>query len=232
MATQKPVLKKTRHLQFIASMKSAQQQKDVEKAVENGYNFYLKDYYDNHPGYKKAYIEHGYPHNTDGVITIGGTLALDGSGDDERKILIEAKKDLDFMGKRSDIARVMTQVVFYLKKFQNAGQVIPKVVVCGDNDEIFVTPTTLVRHYLDNDYDWSVAPSEAYVRVPELYNALLEDKNLRPYVRAIDENFDGEAFLQSVDAYLNEKPLKKEPVTTANLERLFMDFTWRISTLR
>lgn len=211
---------------FVKSLNNAKNDNDVEKAIEGALNALLETYYTKNKAYRNHTVKKSFPYNTDGVITVSLDSALDGMGS-ELKILVEAKKDMNYMDKK-DRSTVLSQVVYYLKRFEQNADTIPNVVVCGDNDEVFTLPTSLLKKYLRRDYDWSIAPSSASVKNPELFNELLNDKNIHPFVKIVDDDFDADHFCGRIDKYLNDEEPEKLQITTSRLEHIFADFAWRV----
>ena len=64
------------------------------------------------------------------------------------RTLLEFKYDLE-MKQKANACRALTQLVFYIKKFEDAGQVLPNVLFVGDKDECFVLNTSSVQKFLD-----------------------------------------------------------------------------------
>ena len=104
------------------------------------------------------------------------------------KVIFEYKYDLDFK-RKIDVAGVLVQVVYYLKKFENSGQPLPNICFVGDKNECFVLHTDVLNKYLDEEGDWSKAPSGAKVTNSALMNKIAADSEINPFVFVIDENF-------------------------------------------
>ena len=92
----------------------------VEKDVENAYREILSI------GIPKSTIES--PHGTDGVLKndVHNLIAL-----------LEFKYDYDFKA-LTDQVKVLIQVIYYLKKFEQAGEILPRIIFVGDINECFV----------------------------------------------------------------------------------------------
>lgn len=86
-------------------------------------------------------------------------------------------------------AKVLSQVVAYLKRFENDGLILPNVCMVGDIDECFVLHTNDLLKYLDEDADWSVAPSNMHKANPNLVMKIANDDAINPFIFNIDENF-------------------------------------------
>ena len=220
----------------------AQQTSDVEKAVEKVTGDFVE------MAVRKRLGEFGtvtisHPYNTDGIVRFipsGGSL-LDGAtgvlGHTEFLVLVEAKKDMSFSGDskadRDKVlehrAVVLAQVVYYYHKIREEEGRIPAAVVVADNDEMFVLSGKVIRSYLDKDYDWSIAPSAAGVKNPELVQALREDKNVSSiYVYHIDKDFDFNNPADRLFAAIENTRFEKIIVTPDTLARAFDDFNKRV----
>lgn len=210
-------LRKKDAIKFVRSMGAARQAQDVEKAVETATMGLLQSYF--RRKYPKATVTGSYPYNTDGLVSVT-------SDEMTFSVLVEAKRDMEFSQRVSDIPRVVAQVIYYLRSFITDGATLPKVFVCVDLDEIFTVPSATVSHYaLDPKYDWSLAPSSAGDTSSLLYQDLLKDKALNGiFVHQINEDFDVAEFCED----LNNKAILREPikipVVAKSLQRVFDNF--------
>ncbi len=146
----------------------------IEREVEDVYNEGISRYFKNIP------ITH--PYACDGFID---TVTAVGK---KLRLLIEYKYDENF-NTSADKAKVLAQVVYYLKQFEQNGQALPNVVFVGDINECFVLQSNCLLPYLDGEYDWSIAPSSASKSNPQLVLQLSNDAEINPFVFVIDENF-------------------------------------------
>ena len=149
----------------------------VEKDVEHAYREAI------HKGRPDAVITS--PHNTDGYARWGTV-----------RLLLEAKYDLDFKS-HVPVCNTLGQCLLYIKKFEEAGEPLPNVILVGDKNECFVLSTASVKSFLDLPIDWQVAPSSGS---PELTRALVDGTNIAPYVYNVDERFDFRTVLEEVEA--------------------------------
>ncbi|WP_121616637.1 hypothetical protein [Virgibacillus halodenitrificans] len=157
---------------FYESLQKAVNEKDVEHIYRQELKKYLKTDIDS------RYDSDGY-------------CEIDVIYDDKVKklmLIMEFKYDLKFTNKLN-IARVLIQVLFYIKKFEENGQRIPNVALIGDQNEAFVMPTVVIEKYLAADIDWFHAPSEAHKDNYDLLMELFEDPSINPFIFAIDEHF-------------------------------------------
>lgn len=164
------------HYQFMSRSKFYDRIKDakIEREVEDVYNEGFSRYF------KNASITH--PYACDGFIE----TTTDASKN--LRLLIEYKYDENFKTS-ADKAKVLAQVVYYLKQFELNGQALPNVVFVGDINECFVLQSNCLLPYLDGDFDWNIAPSSASKSNPQLVLQLSNDAEINPFVFVIDENF-------------------------------------------
>ena len=234
--------------EYFSAMETAVKENDVEKAVESATTQMLRS------GlaalYPDSTVEITYPHGTDGLITVKApegslfsagasstspsaatpTQAV-GSGAGEIAVLLEAKKQMQFSQSKgaSDRAKVVAQAIYYLKRFQVAGELIPQVVVISDQDEIFYILSKFLTGYLDEDHDWSLAPSLAGEKNFTLYQELLADNNLNVYVESINRRtFDVQNFLQRVNEGATQVgSVRKIKVDAHSLEKAWQEYQHR-----
>mgnify|MGYP001587836126 CR=1 FL=1 len=80
------------------------------------------------------------------------------------RIIMEFKCDKDF-NDRLEQAKVIVQVLYYLKRFQcgldKNYSTIPSIVLAGDKNACFLIHTKQIGKYLKENIDWSTAPSKA-----------------------------------------------------------------------
>lgn len=208
---------------FKKTLRRALEGGDVEKAVEGAYAALVEDYFSR----RYQGVSYSYPHNTDGVLEVPETLITPSFS-----VLVETKRGLDYSArgprKGVDLATTLTQVIFYLKRFQEAGESIPNGVIIGDEDEILTVNSKFLTPYLLSPLvkDWSVAPSKAAETYPELVEALKSDNNIRPHIENIlEDSFDAEAFLERTNDYaLDVENHRKIRVDKEVLAKAFLEF--------
>ena len=191
-----------------ARMKSCTIEREVEDIYNEGIAFYFSD----------ADIKH--PFECDGFIStsIGRGNLL--------KMIIEYKYNED-MKQKSAIAKVLVQVVFYLKRFEDAGMELPNVVMVGDINECFVMHSNDLLKYLDWNVNWKIAPSEAYKKCPEMVLGIVEDESINPYVFWIDEHFDFKDVIAKIHN-LCENVKRYVRITEHNIASIFEYFRDRV----
>lgn len=191
---------------FYDKIKCAQEEREVEDVYNEGINLYfLKD---------GGTITH--PYKCDGMVDKDLFLRL----------IIEYKYNEDLHNSVSR-AKVLTQVVFYLKQFELNGDRLPNVVMVGDINEVFVMHTNPLLKFLDEKVDWSAAPSGAYERFPDLVRKIANDSEVNPYVYDINETF---SFKEVSDKILEiaTNTIRKIRITEHNISKIFDDFSRRV----
>lgn len=172
----------------------------IEREVEDIYNEFLQNYF------KDVQIEH--PYACDGLIT-----------KDNLKLIMEYKYDYDFNSKVSQ-AKVITQVLFYLKRFENNGDIIPNIILIGDINECFIMHTNEIVKYLDKDLDWKIAPSGAAEKNPDLVLEISNDETINPFVYKIDGNFQFESIIEKIND-LSENIKRYVHITEHNISNIY-----------
>lgn len=191
-----------------ARMKTCTIEREVEDIYNEGIAFYFSG------------VDIKHPYECDGFIStsIGRGNLL--------KMIIEYKYNED-MKQKSAIAKVLVQVVFYLKRFEDAGMELPNVVMVGDINECFVMHSNDLLKYLDWDVNWKIAPSEAYKKCPEMVLGIVEDESINPYVFWIDESFDFKDVIAKIHN-LCENVKRYVRITEHNISSIFEYFRDRV----
>lgn len=180
----------------------------IERQVEDVYNEGINLYFDG---------KITYPFGCDGFLDTkyNGKML---------KLIIEYKLD-ELMKNCVVRAKVICQVVFYLKRFENNGLILPTVCMVGDKNECFVMHTNDLLKYLDEDIDWNIAPSEAHKYCYELVAKIAADENINPFVFDIDENFSFKETVAKKIVELAEDVQRYVHVCEHNLATIFDYFT-------
>lgn len=191
-----------------ARIKSCTIEREVEDIYNEGIAFYFSG------------VDIKHPYECDGFIStsIGRGNLL--------KMIIEYKYNED-MKQKSAIAKVLVQVVFYLKRFEDAGMELPNVVMVGDINECFVMHSNDLLKYLDWNVNWKIAPSEAYKKCPEMVLSIVEDEAINPYVFWIDESFDFKDVIAKIHN-LCENVKRYVRITEHNIASIFEYFRDRV----
>ncbi|NFN21883.1 hypothetical protein FDB55_09025, partial [Clostridium botulinum] len=186
-----------------------------EKEVETVYNKGLDLYFSN------AKINH--PYNCDGY------MESDVFYDNKKRILrllIEYKLD-EKLDSKTHQAKVLVQALYYIKNFELNGDILPNVTLIGDKNECFVLHTNDINNYLDEDIDWSMAPSEAPNKNPNLVFKIAKDEKINPFVFKIDDNFSFKEVADKIKSLaLNIQRLVR--MTDQNISKIYDYFITKV----
>lgn len=198
---------------FYDKIKSSTIERQVEDVYNEGIAFYFKEE-DGGP------LKFMYPYACDGLIETKT------SKNKLLKLLMEYKFNYDFTN-RVARAKVITQALFYIKRFEIDGIKLPNVVLIGDINECFVFHTNVIIKYLDKDIDWKTAASGAAEKNPDLVLEITNDENLNPFIFVIDENF---SFKNVADMIVDlaENVQRYVHVTEHNISNIFDYFVSRV----
>lgn len=191
---------------FFDKIALAKEEREVEEVYNEGITLYfLKN---------EGTISH--PYKCDGLVDQGLFLRL----------IIEYKYNEELHNPVSR-AKVLIQVIYYIKQFELNGDRLPNVVMVGDKDEVFVMHTNPLLKYLDENVDWLIAPSIAHDKNPILLIKLSKDTEINPYVYDINENF---SFKDVADKIFEiaTNTIRKVRVTEHNISKIFDDFSTRV----
>ena len=184
----------------------------IEREVEDVYNEGIAFYFSG--------TEIKHPFDCDGYIS-----TKVGSGD-LLKMIIEYKYNED-MKQKTVIAKILVQVVFYLKRFEDAGMELPNVIMVGDINECFVMHSNDLLKYLEWDVNWKTAPSDAFRKCPDMVLAIAEDEQINPYVFWIDKDFDFKDVVAKIH-HLCENVKRYVRITEHNIASIFEYFRDRV----
>ena len=121
--------------EFRRSLKTAKDEADVEQAYKR---IFQKRYID---GIQNATMNR--PYGSDGYLRSGDLVLV-------LRMLMEFKKGTSLVS-LSNRARIIAQVVYYLKKFEQDGEPLPNVIFSGDEEEMFVVYAPVLISYLTED---------------------------------------------------------------------------------
>jgi hypothetical protein len=138
------------------------------------------------------------------------------------RVLFEFKDNINLSNK-SDLAKVLTQSVFYVKRFYDKGLIPPSTVFIGDRNECVALHVNDLVKYLDMDIDWTVAPSSAHT-ITNLVLAMIKDETINPFV------FDVKDFESCVNKVkdLTQNVQRKVVVTDKNITEVFRHFDEKV----
>ena len=183
----------------------------IEREVEAVYNKGLELYYT-----KGTNLQIQHPHACDGCLEKDLFL----------KLLIEYKYDEELQNDVSR-AKVLVQVLYYLKRFEENGEKLPNVIMVGDINEVFVIHSNSLIDYLDENVDWSVAPSNAHEKNPELVMKIAKDENINPFIFVVDNKFSFKDVADKInDLAMNVK--RRVRVTEHNISTIFDYFVSKV----
>lgn len=194
---------------FYAEIRNAREEREVDAVYTKGLNTYFRDVPITHPFKCDSYLE---------------TRTEKGK---KLHLLVEYKYDENFASD-AGVAKVLIQVVFYLKRFEVNGLQLPNVVLVGDKNECFVLQTNVLQDYLDyEDVDWDVAPSEAHEHFPHFVAALARDEKISPFVHDVNDSFSFKTVAESiVDQADNVQRIVR--VTEHNIRTIYDHFCNRV----
>mgnify|MGYP002711911358 CR=1 FL=1 len=210
-------LPKSKENKILKQFTKTEKEKDVEKAVEKAAIDMIETYFGNHPSYGN--VDVSYPFKTDGIIAVDGGLFGESAN-----FLIEAKKDKSFSDNKKDVYEVVSQIISYLHEIKDKEPTkYPNVSIGVDNNEIFMIPSIALEKYVNGDYRWDLPASQMH-KDTQLMDDLAEDKNIRPVVTNIDENFRPSEFCMHLLNMALEAEYVKIKIGKSSLSDAFTDF--------
>lgn len=184
----------------------------IERQVEDVYNKGITMYF-----IKDNNISLEYPYGCDGVLTVDMFL----------KLLIEYKYNEELLNPVSR-AKVLVQILYYLKKFEINGERLPNIIMVGDINEVFVlNADDNFTNYLDEKIDWNIAPSCAHEKNPDLVLKIANDENINPFVWNVDENFSFLEVVNRIKELATNNP-RHVRITEHNISKIFDYFTSKV----
>jgi len=153
------------------------------------------------------------PYNTDGFLE---------TSDGKVSILFEFKFEENLKSKLSQV-NILSQTLYYIKKFEVNGKKLPKVIFIADKNECFVIHTNPLVKYLSYDLKWNVAASTAFKTNPDLIQDMLGDSDINPFVFDIVSGFNFIAIRNKI-IDLSERVTRLIKVTEHNIVSVFEYF--------
>ena len=153
------------------------------------------------------------PYNTDGYLE---------SQDGKISLLLEFKFQENLKSKLAQV-NVLSQTLYYLKRFEKDGKKLPKVILIADKNECFILHSNPLSKYLDYDVNWNVAASSAFKVNPDLISDMLNDSDINPFVFDIVEGFNFVAIKNKI-VDLSENVTRLVKVTEHNINNVFEYF--------
>jgi hypothetical protein len=154
------------------------------------------------------------------------------------RTLMEFKDDFKLSNK-TELAKVLCQSIFYIKRFYDKGIVPPSTIFIADRNECTVLHVNDVIKYLEMDLNWSTPPSQAHT-ITDLLLSIVKDENIKPFVYGSDNFADcvekikeltdnvqrrvlvTDKNITEVFRYFDEKVLGKNKLTTNERANLFV----------
>ena len=191
---------------FYNKIKSATEERGVVDVYNEGISKYFQK--------EGTIIEYRY--KCDGYVDYSSNL----------KLLIEYKYDEDLHNSVSR-AKVLAQVLYYLKRFEESGEPLPSVVMVGDINEVFVMHTNPLLKYLNENIDWGIAASCVKMQNPELVSKIAADSEISPYVYDITDTFSFKDVADKIKEIAGNT-IRKVRITEHNIAIIFDDFVKRV----
>ena len=180
----------------------------IEREVEDRYNKDLNIYFPN------IHITHPY--------ACDGLFETKTKNNQLLKVLIEYKLN-ELLDTKAGRAKVLIQILFYIKQFELNGEPLPNICLIADINECFVIHTNELLKYLDEEINWKLAPSNAYKKFPDLTLKIANDSNINPFIFTIDEQFIFSEVIQKMyDLADNVKRYIR--ITPKNIDRVYGKF--------
>jgi len=148
------------------------------------------------------------PYNIDGLLTSKNV-----------RTLLEFKYNESFKNKLNQ-SNVLLQCLYYLKKFENAGEKLPTTIFVGDINECFAIHTNSIVKYLSSEIDWKIAASQAYKSNSDVIQAMVDDVDILPFVYDVDDNFHIKTIIEKIKEF-SDNIIRKVRVTRHNIVAIF-----------
>ena len=190
---------------FYEEIKSSLIEREVEDVYNKGINLYFPEVAITHPFACDGFLD---------TITNSHKIL---------KLIIEYKLD-ELLKSSVGRAKVLVQVLYYMKRFEQNGMILPNVCMVGDVNECFVLHTNPLLQYLDEEIDWNIAPSEAHKYNAELVMKITENEEINPFVFDIDNNFSFKEVAEKI-VNLADNIHRYVRVTEHNIANIFDYFT-------
>jgi hypothetical protein len=185
-----------RGIEFIKELKSAESEYDVQQIYTKELNYYYPD------------VKIRRPYNSDGLIEKG-----------QLKLIMELKYSENFLN-ISTRCETIIQALYYIKRFQDNGEILPNIILIGDKDEIFLTDNYIITKYIGEDIDWSIAPSKAAIKNPELILKMVNDSEIIPHYFPISETFCFSEVIDKINSLVHGLNTYV-PITESNISAIY-----------
>ena len=143
------------------------------------------------------------------------------------RLLFEFKKEGANLDTRIGLATVLIQAIYYIKKFELDGIILPSTIFLGDRNNFTILHTNDIISYLAMPLDWSTAPSSAAVSNPDVVKMIKDDERINPFIfssNQLDDSVDKiKNLTQNVTRLIPMKNvLTKNNLSTNELANLFV----------
>lgn len=183
----------------------------IERQVEDIYNEMLKKHLRD--------LAFEYPYACDGYAEFKIENAV-------QRLLVEYKHDFDMQSTTAK-AKTLCQVLYYLKKFEQNGRILPNILFVADKNECFVLHSNPLLKYLDFEgVDWTVAPSMAQYNA-NLVLAISEDKDINPFVFDVNESLKFSEIADKIKS-IAVGTIRRVRITEHNVDKVFELFEKKI----
>ena len=195
---------KKKESRFFKQIKDAKLEREVELVYKKGINSYYPESTISNPYGSDGYIEYNLPQFKKKKFAL----------------LMEFKFNenlISNMGK----AKVLVQVIYYLKKFEIDGKRQPDVILIADKYNAFIVHYNKIKDYLDKELDWEIAPSKASDNNSQIVYELANDKEINSlYTYMVDENFSFKTVVDDINSLVTGTQ-RKVRITMYNIEGIF-----------
>ncbi|MCF0124753.1 MAG: Eco57I restriction-modification methylase domain-containing protein [Clostridia bacterium] len=138
-------------------------------------------------------------------------------------LLTEFKLREDF-SKPLERAKVILKAIFYMKKLELEGNILPSVLLVADCDEAFILHTNHLNKYLSLDLDWK----QSYKNFPDIMLEIAKDEKLNSKIWV--DKLDSEGKIRNL-CFVIEKATeiqRKVRIHPFNIHVIFEDFRDRV----
>ena len=158
-------------------------------------------------------------------LTFTSPFKCDGYGEHNNlkiRLLCEFKKNRNLKN-RVHFAEILSQAIYYVKKFELSGLILPTVILLGDRDEWCVLHTNEVIQYLAMPFDWDLAPSDT-VSNKDLVKLIAENDKINPFIFSVSQLDDAVEKIKN----LTDNVKRLIPITNHNITEVFDYFSKNI----
>lgn len=153
-------------------------------------------------------------------LTFTSPYNCDGFCENEKlkiRLLSEFKKDKASLKSRLGLSSTLCQAIYYIKKFELEGKILPSTIFLADRYECTVIHTNDIINYLAMPFDWSIAPSSVVGKNFEFIKMVMEDEKINPFIFSTEQLDD--VIDKIKDLTQNVKRLI--PITNHNITEVF-----------